>query len=96
MKKHIEKLRERSEEDRKKIATIFAGIVTFIIFVLWILFLVFVKPGNRDKAKNDFSYIKKEIINIFESSSKPELELQHCGSESLPKDELIKNNDKTL
>ncbi len=43
MKKYFEKLQEKPEAHRKKAASIFAGIVTFVILILWVLILVFTK-----------------------------------------------------
>ena len=58
MKKHIEKLKQRSPKDRKKMATIFAAIVTGIIVILWIVISSLFKNDNPKKLYNTDSLEK--------------------------------------
>ena len=55
MKKHIEKIKKRPIEERKKMATILAVAVTIIIIILWIILLSVFKDDAKKEAKSNFN-----------------------------------------
>jgi len=98
MKKHIEKIKKRPIAERKKMATIFAVIVTVIIIILWITILSVFK-SEKGEVKNNFNFdsfqatfekIGDDIDQIGESfqSSKQDLNLIQTELEMLEEQEL--------
>ena len=69
MKKHIEKIKQRSPEERKRIATIFAGVTTVIIIILWLILLtVFKSPEEKEKSRSNadsFNVLFEKIGSEF-------------------------------
>ncbi len=74
MKKHIEKIKQKPIEERKKMATIFAGILTGVIVILWIIILTVFKSTEETKKIGDFSQLEQIIETI-------DYELKDVGTE---------------
>jgi len=52
MKKHLEKLRSRSDDEKKKLAQTMAIIATIGVILIWILVLS-LTPKNSDQIQNE-------------------------------------------
>ena len=105
MKKYFEKLRQRPEAQRKKTASIFAGIVTILIVVLWILILTLVKSDFK-KTSSGFEQFDELIKGISEKSTqldkvmKEQEEVSTCVSKTLDslkqeESEEVQNDERT-
>lgn len=81
MKKHIKKLRERPEEERKKLAIIFAIGVTVVIVIMWLIIILFIEPDKNKKNKG-FDIFKKELSEINKDIPKIGAMLKFNGEEN--------------
>ncbi|MFA6463842.1 MAG: hypothetical protein WCV55_02455 [Candidatus Paceibacterota bacterium] len=52
------------EEHKKKLALVFAGLITFFIFIVWILFFI----GDAKKQLNKTSEGRVEIFSVFQDT----------------------------
>ena len=87
MKKHIEKIKLKPEKERKKIAGIFAGIVTFLIIIIWLLLMSLLPKQPQKSLFNEkqfkvlfnkldtiSSFVKKELNKEKKCDNKVEKE----------------------
>ncbi len=94
MKKHLEKLKKKSESERKKLATIFAVIVTVIIVVIWLILISFSRTDNSNiKKKNDFNLLKKELSEIGDNFQ--DINTKFDFKKNINEDKMV-NDDKDI
>lgn len=71
MKKHIERLKKKPEDERIRISIILAVITTVLIVLLWILILFLTKIDEPDNnRKTDFDILKEDLSSIGKDFSK--------------------------
>ncbi len=88
MKKYFEKLQEKPEAHRKKLASIFAGVVTFVILILWLLILAFTKhyfPKGQSGMEqfDELIYKISEQSDQFNKVTEEKDKLSSCASKAL-------------
>lgn len=69
MKKHIEKIKQRPVHERKKLATIFAVVVTLIIVIMSVILGSVFKTENKVQNNNAPSSFEKVLTGIEDKFS---------------------------
>ncbi len=95
MKKHIQKLKEKPDHHKQKIAHTMAIIVTAIIVIVWIIIRIVVpeQESNTPEEKNSFS-ISNTLESIFTTTSSELADIQEEFNDQPTFEELLQQTQQ--